>query len=65
MLLAQARHAQAAPPWAIPLPVGDEISPLLRSTSGPMCLLGNFACSVMMVGYDYLGTPRFMIMAVV
>ena len=59
VLLAQARHAQVAPPWAIPLPVGDEISPLLSSTSGPMCLLGNFACSVMMMGYDYLGHPSF------
>ena len=48
-----------APVWANPLPVGDEISPLLRSTSGPMSLLGYYACSLMMASYDYPGHASF------
>ena len=40
VLSAVALHARAAPVWANPLPVGDEISPLLRSTSGSMCFAG-------------------------
>ena len=49
--------ARDAPAWAIPLPVGDEICPLLRSTSGPICLLGHYACSLMMMSYDYSAHP--------
>ena len=41
-----------------PLPVGDEINPLLQSTSGPMCLLGHYACSLMMLSYKPLDTPQ-------
>lgn len=58
VLQARAFFAQAEPAWA-PLPVGDETTPLLRSASGPMCLLGNFACSLMMLSYDYLQHPPF------
>jgi hypothetical protein len=58
VLRARALFARAAPDWA-PLPVGDEISPLLHATSGPMCLLGNYACSLMMLSYDYLRHPSF------
>ena len=57
VLRARALFAQAAPAWA-PLPVGDEISPLLHATGG-MCLLGHYACSLMMMSYDYLGHPTF------
>ena len=59
VLSAVALHARAAPVWANPLPVGDEISPLLRSTSGSMCLLGYYACSLMMASYDYPGHASF------
>ena len=57
VLRARALFAQAAPAWA-PLPVGDEITPLLRAT-GAMCLLGHYACSLLMMSYDYLGHPTF------
>jgi hypothetical protein len=57
VLRARALFAQAAPGWA-PLPVGDEITPLLHATGG-MCLLGHYACSLMMLNYDYLGHPSF------
>ena len=59
VLSSQARHAQAAPPWAIPLPVGDDISPMLHADSGAMCLLGRYACSLMCMSYDYAGHPSF------
>jgi hypothetical protein len=58
VLQARAHFAATGPAWAQPLPVGDEISPLLRATSGPMCLLGHYACSLMMMSYDYLGHPQ-------
>jgi hypothetical protein len=59
VLQAIALFAETAPAWAIPLPVGDEISPLLRADSGPLCLLGSYACSLMMMSYDYRGHPSF------
>ena len=59
VLLAQAYHSCRAPAWADPLPVGDEIAPLLHSTSGPMHLLGLFSCSLMMMSYDYPAHPSF------
>src|SRR6476659_1838420 len=43
ILQAQADHACHAPHWATPLPLGDEIPPLLQSRSGPVCLLGHYA----------------------
>ena len=58
VLRARAWHAVKGPAWAQPLPVGDEISPLLGAT-GAMCLLGNYSCSLMMMSYDYLGHPSF------
>ena len=57
ILQAQAFHARHAPRWAIPLPVGDEISPLLRSSSGPLCLLAHYSCSLRMADYNYTAHP--------
>jgi hypothetical protein len=58
VLLARAQFAATGPAWGQPLPVGDEITPLLRAT-GPMCLLGHYACSLMMMNYDFRTHPSF------
>jgi hypothetical protein len=57
VLLSRALFVDDAPDWA-PLPVGDEIPPLL-GTTGPMHLLGLYAASLKAAGYNFLQHPTF------
>ena len=58
VLLARAQFAVTGPAWAQPLPVGDEITPLLKAT-GAMYLLGAYSCSLIMLGYNFQVHPSF------
>jgi hypothetical protein len=49
-----------APDWAKPLPVGDDIPPLLRA-AGPLHLLGLFSRSLKLADYNPFGHPSFSI----
>jgi len=57
VLLARALFVNEAPDWT-PLPVGDEIPPLLRATGG-LHMLGLYAHSLKTADYDYFGHPQF------
>jgi hypothetical protein len=55
---ARAAFALEGPTWAQMLPLGDECTAFIRAT-GPMHLLGCYAFSLQLMGYDYFGHPRF------
>jgi hypothetical protein len=58
VMVARAVFAEDAPGWAAPLPVGDDIPPLL-GTTGPLHLLGLFSNSLAMADYNPFGHPSF------
>jgi hypothetical protein len=55
---ARARFALDGPAWAQPLPLGTECNAFFRAR-GAMHLLGLYALSLELTGFDYQGHPKF------